>query len=112
MRSFDLEMVQGDDLRVFCRVVDNIGDSIDLSSAQSISYAISKGFDTPILVSRTIGNGISLSAADEFFLDITSTNTGGLAAGAYRHEAEVITSGGFVYTIFQGVFRIRPQIIK
>ena len=112
MRQFNLEMVQGDDLRIFVKVRDGRGDSVDLTNAQAISYAVSRGFNDPLLVVRTLGEGIALQAADEFFLDITATNTNSLDPGRYRHEAEVITSGGFVYTIFQGLFTIKPQIIK
>lgn len=106
----DTRIIAGDNMRVFVKVRDNLGLPVNITSALSIKFAVSPAYGQPLSFHKSLGNGVVLAAADEFYYDISQENSQ-LPEGRYVQEAEIITSSGLRYTIFQGEFRVFPKVI-
>jgi hypothetical protein len=111
-RKIDTTIVRGDNLRVYVKVQDEAGSPVAISAAQTIKFEVAPAFGEASVITKSLNNGIVLSAADEFYYDLTQANTENLTPGRYRQEAQVITSSGLRYTIFQGTLRILNHVIN
>ena len=113
MSSRRLEIVQGDDRRIFVPVRDQDGETVDISGAQSIEAAVARSLGGTAEVTKTLaGSDIVITGSnDEFYFDLTAADTGGLSPAQYWLEAEIVTSGGLTYTVAQVPLTIKAQII-
>ena len=109
--SQDIDLFQGDDLRVICTVRDQSGALVDISEAQSIRYAVARGVNAVPVIEKSLNNGIELANSSAFFFDLDSAETLPLSGG-YYHEAEVVTDQGLTYTTLSGSIRFRSALIE
>ena len=111
-RSQNFQMFAGDDLRIIVPVVDErTREPIDISQATSIKWSMARtvGATTPVL-EKELDNGITINNPTSFFFDITNVESSDLT-GNYYHEAEVITSQGYVYTVLSGRAYVQKTLI-
>lgn len=108
----DIDLTQGDDLRVLVTARDQNNQLVDISGAQSIVYAVARSPSGPILLTKDLNSGIVVTSASAFYFDITAADSGALDVGAYMQEIEIITSGGLTYTALRGRIIIKSQLIK
>lgn len=108
-----LEIVKGDDRRIFVPVRDQTGATVDISGATAIEAAVATGYGaTPSITKTLAANTIVITGTnDEFYFDLTAADTGSLNAGSHVLEAEIVTSGGLTYTVVQVPLQIKPQVI-
>ena len=101
-RSQNFQMFAGDDLRIIVPVVDErTREPIDISQATSIKWSVARTVGSTPILTKELDNGITINNSTSFFFDITNIESSDLT-GAYYHEAEVITSQGYVYTVLSG----------
>lgn len=113
MATNDVEIFAGDSLDIYCVVKDPTGILVDLSTGQAI-YAIAKSVtDQEPLVSKqsTVPGQIDLSVTGDLIVHILSTDTEGMVAGGYYHEAQVTLSDGRVGTVLVGKFKVKQNLI-
>ncbi len=61
----------------------------------------------------TTANGrISLSNAGVITLSLTATETAALAAGRYVYDLELVSSGGVVTRLLEGVVTVSPEVTR
>jgi hypothetical protein len=61
----------------------------------------------------TTANGrISLTSAGVITLSLTATETAALAAGRYVYDLELVSSGGVVTRLLEGVVTVSPEVTR
>ena len=111
MSRQNFTMFAGDDLQITVPVVDErTGESIDISQATSIKWSLARSVNGPAIIEKTLDNGISVNTPTSFLFNIMNTESDPLQ-GAYHHEAEVVTSQGFVYTVMSGRVTVNRTLI-
>jgi hypothetical protein len=61
----------------------------------------------------TTGNGrISLTNAGVITVSLTATETAALAAGRYVYDLEMVSSGGLVTRLLEGVVTVSPEVTR
>jgi len=61
----------------------------------------------------TTSNGrISLTNAGVITLSLTATETAALAAGRYVYDLELVSSGGLVTRLLEGVVTVSPEVTR
>ena len=61
----------------------------------------------------TTANGrISLTNAGVITLSLTATETAALAAGRYVYDLEMVSSGGQVTRLLEGVVTVSPEVTR
>ena len=110
-RSQNFQMFAGDDLRIIVPVVDErTREPIDISQATSIKWSLARSVSSPAIIEKTLDDGITVNTPTSFLFDITNSESDPLQ-GAYHHEAEVVTSQGFVYTVMSGRVTVNRTLI-
>lgn len=111
MSDQNIDMVQGDDLRVIVNVFDQSGSPVDISGATSIKWQLARSTNEAADITKSLANSdITITNNTGFYFDILSSETASLSGG-YHHEAEVETASGQVYTTLYGRAYIRPALI-
>ena len=106
-----IELIQGDDLRVFLTIRDRDGQLVDLSGAQSIQWSAARTFGAAIDLTKTLAAGsIVVTGLGGIYFDIAAAESQ-LLNGSYKQETQIVTSGGLTYTVGQGELIVKPQII-
>lgn len=106
-----IELIQGDDLRIFVKVRDMDNQLVDLSGAQSIQWSVARTYnDTIVLTKSEALNTLFVTGLGSIYFDIEAVESQ-LLTGTYKHEVQIVTSGGLTYTVGQGDLIIKPQII-
>jgi transcription elongation GreA/GreB family factor len=112
-----ISMHSGDTRRLEVTVVDEASAAVDLTTASSIIWALSKKDADSVaprgssLVSKDIGSGVTVTDAVNGRVDvaIASADTAALA-GDYYHEIQV-TMGGDISTVLYGTVTIVKDLI-
>lgn len=101
---------QRNDLQIEFFVHDEEGNPVDLTSAQEITWQLSRTVAAPVLIEKTLtGSTITVNTPNSFIFDIADTEIDFF--GAHYHEAQIVTDQGFEYTAVQGHVKIdRTQI--
>jgi hypothetical protein len=61
----------------------------------------------------TTANGrVSLTSAGVITLSLTATETAALAAGRYVYDLELVSSGGVVTRLLEGVVTVSPEVTR
>jgi hypothetical protein len=110
MRTKDLEMFRGDDLRVIVEVRDQDNNPVDISDAVSITWAVANSATSEILLQKELGDGITINTDTSFFFDISSAESATLDGRCYQ-EAEVVTDQNKTYTVMSGAFIVKKALI-
>jgi hypothetical protein len=112
--SNDFSMYAGDDKVLEAVVEDTSGTVVDITDIEVIRWKMAKTVRGPALVSKALGDGITLINGGEGRFDVAldGEDTEDLRQGDYYHEAEVIDSTGNVSTVFTGTISILPTLIK
>lgn len=64
-------------------------------------------------IELTTANGrISLTNAGVITLSLTATETAALAAGRYVYDLEMVSSGGVVTRLLEGVVTVSPEVTR
>lgn len=106
-----IELIQGDDLRVFLKVRDLDGQLVDLSGAQSIQWSAARTYGQALVITKSVANGnLFVTGLGSIYFDIEAVESQ-LLTGSYKQETQIVTSGGLTYTVGQGDLIIKPQII-
>ena len=85
---------QGEDRDYQIIVRDGKNNLIDISQAQQISFSVAVRPGAPVLINRTIGNGITLNNNHQFTARLTSALTDALPTGNLRVQIRIQTSTG------------------
>jgi len=108
--SQDIEIIQGNSLRVNLSVVDELGQSVDLSAAEFLTWqAKSSATSAPFIEKTTQLNSFTFNGGYCYF-DINSVESD-VTAGKYKHELMLTTYDGEVYTVIQGTLTVLKSII-
>ena len=114
----NITMTRGDDLTVTIEVLDSTGANLNLSGGTA-RWWVGKTVNatgTSILIQKaTGGSGITITeSGGTYTLNVTINpeDTEELRAGDWYHEAEVITSGGSVYTVTTGTFALEADLVR
>ena len=103
-------MHAGDTKDISVAVVDADGNDVALAGA-SIVWSLARDVDETALVTKTTAaSDISISGND-FSFELAASDTSGLAAGNYYHEAQVTDASGDVATVTVGVITIEAELI-
>lgn len=66
-----------------------------------------------VVMELTTGNGrISLTNAGVITLSLTATETAAIAAGRYVYDLELVSSGGQVTRLLEGVVTVTPEVTR
>jgi hypothetical protein len=60
----------------------------------------------------TANSRISLTNAGVITLSLTATETAALAAGRYVYDLEMVSSGGLVTRLLEGVATVSPEVTR
>ena len=106
----DWSMHKGDSKDITVTVYDGDGATVTLTGA-TIVWGMATDYDeTAIVTKTTAAADITISGSD-FSFSLDPTDTSGLAAGQYYHEAQVTDSGGDVATVMTGVITLVEELI-
>jgi len=113
-----ITMTRGDDLTVTIPVLDETGANLDLSGG-SARWWVGKTVNSTganVLISKSTAAASMTITEDAglYTLNIpfVPADTEELKAGDWYHEAEVITSGGSVYTVTTGTFALGADLVR
>jgi hypothetical protein len=113
-----IDMVAGDTLVIVIPIEDgDTGGMLDLTGAQRIRWWLAQYVDTPVddvPLKKSLGDGIAVAGEPldgTIEVSIDPADTEGFA-GAYYHEAEVVTAAGTVKTVYAGMIRIRRGLVR
>ena len=67
---------------------------------------------TASLELTTVNGRISLTNAGVITLSLTATETAALAAGRYVYDLEMVSSGGQVTRLLEGVLTVSPEVTR
>jgi hypothetical protein len=67
---------------------------------------------TASLELTTVNGRISLTNAGVITLSLTATETAALAAGRYVYDLELVSSGGVVTRLLEGVVTVSPEVTR
>jgi hypothetical protein len=67
---------------------------------------------TASLELTTVNGRISLTNAGVITLSLTATETAALAAGRYVYDLEMVSSGGQVTRLLEGVVTVSPEVTR
>lgn len=69
--------------------------------------------DTKLLDLTTENGGITLGGvAGTITVGASATTMAGIAGGKYRYDLEVVSSGGVVTRLLEGVFVVSPEVTR
>ena len=96
----------GDTITINTQVLNPDGSPFDLSGVTGINYVLASGYGQPAMVTKTLGNGITITAATSGMYTVTlaPADTAGLV-GNYLHASTLLTSGN-VNTVFSGILTL------
>jgi hypothetical protein len=94
-------------LKVTCRRPD--GSLYPLSEADSITWVLSRGPDSPAVLTKTVGGGVVVTGPGTADVTITRTEAEGLE-GSFQHECRVV-KGEEADSIFTGYAFSRPSLV-
>lgn len=106
--SVTIRLFQGEDLTVSCTIRDADGNLMDLSAAD-IVWKVRKYDDSPVLIEKEDGDGITVTGMGTIDIALVPVDTTALA-GRHRHECR-ITVAGKVRTAFQGYITVDRTIV-
>lgn len=100
----------GDTIKINFTALNENKQPIDLTS-NDIMWSISRTVDGPVIVSKGLTNGISITDADggKFTVTLEPDDTKSFN-GSYYHEAKIIKNSG-VYTVFAGTIKFQKTLI-
>lgn len=109
-QKIDFCLRQRNDMQLEFNVHDETGAPVDLTTAQEITWQLSRSVGAPVMIEKTeTGGGILVNTPSSFLFDLTDVETD--ISGSFYHEAQIITDAGLQYTAVQGRVRIdRTQI--
>lgn len=99
----NLSMVRGDSASFNIELVDY---TEDLASAY---LTIRKGFEEPIIVQKSLGDGISKIETGLYVVRIAPEDTASLVFGKYFYDVQIGTDSD-VFTILRGIVQIEPDV--
>ena len=104
----DLCIAQYDDKRFRFNAINQSGSALDVSTAQEITFKILTRVNGTTLLTKTLTGGtIQIGINTQFYLDITSAESGGLGVGRKYCQARVFNSAGDVQTVGAGPFTVQ-----
>lgn len=97
--TLKFRMVGGDSKNLKIKARDSDGNALPLVGASSVKWQLIDHITGAVLVTKTLGSGITITDADEDFLTVPliPADTTGLE-GDYIHESEVIDASGDTLT--------------
>lgn len=130
-----LQIIQGDDLRLICQVVDQQDEPVDISGASDIVWRVSDDVGGVEIASASLNAGIQITDNTGFYIDISSAITAQFndttywpdlrtslirpeqinktaIRDSYHHQARITTSSGRSHTVLDGRLFIRPRIME
>lgn len=108
----DLCIPQHDDKRFRFNAIDQSGTALDVSTAQEITFIIATSVNGTTLLTKTLTGGtIQIGINTQFYLDITSAESGGLGVGRKYCEARITNSAGDHQTVGAGPFTVQDTKI-
>lgn len=109
--STDVSLIRGDSRDLTITITDEAGAPVDVSTAPTITYGIFDRGVSTALVTKALGDGISV-VTSTVTVTLDPADTTSLTPGEYFQELQIIMADGDVFTPLQGVIRlIRDYII-
>lgn len=107
----NFEWTSGDDLPFEIEVTDQNDVAEDLTGA-SITWAMARRPTSSILLTKTVGSGITITdAVNGLFLVKLDAADGENFRGDYYHEAEVVFASGDKRTVARGTISVPVDLI-
>lgn len=104
LRIFDIK--QGDDFS-FTVTFKNLTDDLT-----TFSFGVKTDYQSPtMLITKTLGNGITKIATGKYKIDLSSTETGGLSPSLYVYDLR-FTLESVVYTPLYGYLNIQETVFE
>ncbi len=104
----NFEMFQGDTKVITIPVTNVDGSVLDLTPYDEINWVVYKPTTKEIVLSKTLGGGITVPAPLDGNLEISivPTDTENITPMLYSHECEIKSGGTIVSTITTGTIKI------
>jgi len=100
---------QGSSFTATVNITDSEGNGLDISG-YTYRGQIRKTYTSSTAVNFSVT--ATLPSSGEVRLDLTSSQTGGMRAGRYVYDVEIISSGGEVTRVLEGQFEITPRVTR
>ncbi len=112
MTSTSLTMYCGDTVSLEITWLDADGNPVNLTGA-SLVWALGRTPAGPLLVEKTVGQGIVITGAStgEFRIDIEPADTTNLKPGTYYHVCRAKEADGTVSTVLDGHIQIQQSLV-
>jgi len=113
-----ITITRGDDLTVLIPVLDEDGANLDLSGGTArwwVGKTVNSTGANVLIDKSTADVTMTITSASGLYtltIPIEPADTEALEAGNWYHEAEVITSGGLVYTVTTGTFALGADLVR
>ncbi len=114
VKRVDTCIPQHDDKQFIVDIYDDDGNLVDISSAD-ITWIVSDGVRGSILLTKTTTGGapsMTKASSTRVQWDVTSAESGALAAKALYHEMQITNSAGEKQTVMYGTFTVQDTRIS
>ena len=100
---------QGTSFTLSINTTDANNDPLDLSG-YGLHGQVRKSYYTSSYVSFTVASAVPTSG--DITISLTSAQTAALKAGRYVYDLKIVSSGGEVTRILEGILSVTPEVTK
>ena len=109
MNRRNVEMFSGDSVLLNVTIRLKSGNLADLTGA-ALSYKVAQTPKSEVVVSKSVGEGISVSGLGEIQIQLDPADTSDLPGDDYYHELRSVSPAGAVTTLMFGTLTINEDL--
>lgn len=107
MSNILARVVKGDDVKLNFTIKDRQDAAVDITNSQAITFKVKKEVGTENAISKSLGDGITITngAQGELSVTLGSADTDALNIGGHVMELQITDSGGAVNSVSDSSYR-------